>query len=295
MPWALSVEPAGFCNLECPECPLGAGVLSRKGGIISMGLFMKILNESQPQLAWLNLYFQGEPFLNKSLPDLINEAKKHNIYTSISTNGHFLDEENCRKIVSSKLDELIISLDGISDEAYSKYRKGGDLSKVMSGITRLVEEKNRCNSPYPLITIQFIVFKHNEHEVKGLIDWCKTAKIDRLSLKSAQINDFGDGSVEPSIIKNYSRYKTGKDGKHILKGNSRNHCFRQWSSAVFSWDGQMAPCCYDKDLNFSPGNINEISLLDLWKGDKLQQFRTQIINDKECFEMCRNCLEGRGN
>ena len=295
MPWALSVEPAGFCNLECPECPLGAGVLQRKGGFVSTDLFRKIMNGSQPQLAWLNLYFQGEPFLNKSLPALISEAKKHKIYTNISTNGHFLDKENCRKIIDSKLDELIISLDGISNETYSKYRKGGDLSKVMNGITRLVEEKNRLRSPYPLITIQFIVFKHNEHEIPDLINLCKTAKIDKLTLKSAQINDFGDGSVEPSGIEKYSRYKADNNGKYIMKGRLRNHCFRQWSSAVFSWDGQMVPCCYDKDLQFSPGNVNDTSLRDLWKGGKLQQFRKQIISNKSVFEMCRNCPEGVKN
>ena len=295
MPWALSVEPAGFCNLECPECPLGAGVLHRKGGFVSMELFKKILNESQPELAWLNLYFQGEPFLNKSLPDLISEAKKYKIYTSISTNGHFLNEENCRKIINSKLDELIISLDGISSETYLKYRKGGDLGKVMNGITRLIEEKNKLRSPYPLITVQFIVFIHNEHEIPELINWCKVAKIDRLSLKSAQINDFGDGSIEPSSIEKYSRYKADNNGKYIMKGHLRNHCFRQWSSAVFSWDGQMTTCCYDKDLQFSPGNIDDASLRDLWNGGKLQHFRKQIISDKSVFEMCRNCPEGVKN
>ncbi|HHU56798.1 MAG TPA: SPASM domain-containing protein, partial [Bacteroidales bacterium] len=70
-------------------------------------------------------------------------------------------------------------------------------------------------------------------------------------------------------------------------------CYKQWSSAVVSWDGQVAPCCYDKDLDYSPGNIRQVPLPELWKGKKMQDFRNQVLTNKARIEMCRNCPEGR--
>ncbi|HBG86124.1 MAG TPA: hypothetical protein DDW62_01090 [Marinilabiliaceae bacterium] len=78
-----------------------------------------------------------------------------------------------------------------------------------------------------------------------------------------------------------------------MKGKSYNHCFKQWGSAVMSWDGRIAPCCYDKDLDFSPGSIRVSPLKEIWKNQSLMQFRRQVLKDKAAIAMCRNCPEGR--
>lgn len=294
-PFALSVEPSGFCNLKCPECPVGAGVSNRKGGILSFELYKKIITESQPESSWLNLYFQGEPFLNPELFKMIIEAKKFNIFTSISTNGHFLSENNCQQIIDSKLSEIIISMDGITDLTYSKYRKGGDLQRVQDGVIRLIEKRKISGSVFPFVTVQFLVFKHNENEISEMIKFSEKVKADRLIFKSAQINDFGNGEIEPSSLKKYSRYNKGIDGKLQIRKKIKNHCFKQWSSAVFSWDGQMATCCYDKDLNLSPGNIKDATLEQLLNSKKMNEIRNFIIKNKNNIKICNNCPEGRGN
>ena len=294
-PYSLSIEPSGFCNLKCPECPVGAGVLNRKGGNMSFELYKKILTQSQPELGWLNLYFQGEPFLNPELFDMIVEARKLNIFTSISTNGHFLNDENCDKLLFSKLSEIIVSMDGITDLSYSKYRKGGDLKTVKEGIIRLIEKRNSSGLLLPLITVQFLVFKHNEKEIPDIINWCKKEKVDKLKLKTAQLNDFGKGEIELPTLKKYSRYIQNDNGSLSIKKSIKNHCFKQWSSAVFSFNGQMAPCCYDKNLKYSPGNITDNSLEQLWNSSKMNSFRYNIINNKKSITICNNCPEGRGN
>ena len=292
-PYALSIEPSGICNLKCPECPVGANVLNRVGGIMELEIFKKIINESQPYVCWLNLYFQGEPFLNPQLFEMIKETKKHKVFSIISTNGHFLDAENCSKIIDFALPEIIISVDGISDTSYSKYRIGGDLQKVKEGITRLIEKRDKENSNFPFVTIQFLVFKHNENEIADIIRWCKKNSVDRLILKSAQMNDFGAGNVELPTIKKYSRYKRDATGKLIMKKRLLNQCFKQWSSAVFSHNGEMTICCFDKKMEHSIGNITNQTMQQLWKSEKIKNLRNIIYKDKKIIEICNNCPEGR--
>src|SRR5690554_8099025 len=46
--------------------------------------------------------------------------------------------------------------------------------------------------------------------------------------------------VAPPENPRYSRYKV-VDGRLEMKGKMYKHCYKQWSSAVVSWDGQVAP------------------------------------------------------
>jgi len=55
----------------------------------------------------------------------------------------------------------------------------------------------------------------------------------------------------------------------------------------------MAPCCYDKDLQYSPGNITDNTLKQLWNSKKLNDFRKNILKYKKNLRICNNCPEGR--
>lgn len=84
-------------------------------------------------LLYLTFYFQGEPYLNPSFLEMVKYAVSKRIYTSTSTNAHYLNDETAKKTVESGLDRLIISVDGTTQETYSSYRIGGKLDKVIEG------------------------------------------------------------------------------------------------------------------------------------------------------------------
>ncbi len=217
-PVSISVEPTSICNLECPECPTGKKELTRFKGNIDFDLYQKIIDEFSPYLLNLILYFQGEPFLNKDIFKLIEySAKKKKVYTTTSTNGHYLTGEYAEKTVRSGLDRLIISMDGTTQDVYEQYRKKGDLEKVKEGIKNIVYWKNRLNSKTPFIVIQFLVFKFNEHQIEDIKKLSRDLGADKTELKSAQIYDFeNDSSFIPTISK-YSRYKKDINGNYIIK------------------------------------------------------------------------------
>ena len=192
-PFSASIEPANFCNLSCPECPTGKGEISKESLTLSFTMFKKIINPLLPELFYLNLYFQGEPFLNTNLMDMITYAHSKKIITNVSTNGHFLTESTCKQLVLSKLDRIIISLDGATSETYEKYRIGGDFSAVVNGIKRLVDTKIELQSKTPFIELQFIVFSTNEHEIPAIKVLAKSLQVDGLSIKTAQLTNFKKG------------------------------------------------------------------------------------------------------
>lgn len=291
LPWSISIEPTTSCNLQCHQCATGAGLLSRAKGNLNLENYKTIFDKVEKHIVYLSLYFQGEPFMNPQIFDMISYARKKRVFVSSSTNGHFLTEEISGKIVDSGLNKLIISIDGMSQESYSKYRKGGDLNTVMTGLNELLLQKKHKRSSTPFIEIQFIVFKHNEHETDAIKKLRNMQGIDSVVLKTAQIIHEDDSKNLLPTHRKYSRYIKKQDGKFVIKKPVRNHCHRLRNSAVITWDGQIAPCCFDKDASYSFGNILENSFSEIYKSSTAQNFRKKILSGRKSIKICRNCNE----
>lgn len=292
LPISISVEPTTSCNLRCPECPSGLRDFTRPTGMLEMEMFRKIVDELYKQTFYLTLYFQGEPYLNKSFFDFVEYAENKGIYTATSTNAHYLHDLNARKTVESGLSRLIISVDGATQETYASYRRGGKLEKVLEGARNVVKWKRELGATRPYIIFQFLVVHPNEHEMDEIERIADEVGVDELKFKTAQVYNYKHGN--PLIPKNkkYSRYKQLKDGTYAIKNKLLNHCWRLWHACVFTWDGQVVPCCFDKDAKHIMGDLKDQRFKELWQGEAYQSFRRAILKSRKEIDICSNCTEG---
>jgi radical SAM protein with 4Fe4S-binding SPASM domain len=287
MPASIGVELTNNCNLNCPQCWSGSGQMTRKRGFMDIGLFHKVMKELGPYLYNVNLYFQGEPMLHPLFFSFVQNCGR--IHTVVSTNGHFLSEENSEKIISSGLNKLIISLDGVDQETYSGYRVNGSLETVMNGIKNLTNSKKRYNSSLK-VALQFLVNRFNEHQIPQMRELAKSVNAS-LSLKSMQIIDKADiGSWLP-IDRKFGRYRI-KKGEYSIKNSLADRCARQWFNPVITWDGKVVPCCYDKDAEYVMGDLHNDSFREIWDGPRYRIFRKSILLGRHMIEMCRDCTSG---
>ena len=290
-PAALSIEPTTTCNLRCPHCPSGLRSFTRPEGKLDPGLYRDVIDQLEGDLAYLLLYFQGEPFLHPQFTELVRYASEKNIYTATSTNGHYLDEQTAVSVVRSGLDRLIISLDGLTQDVYEKYRVGGKIRKVLEGIDHLTAAKRKLKSRKPYIIIQFLAFSHNLHQLPEIKKLARRMKV-RLAVKTAQAYDMNKGLEMIPAGTPYSRYAEVSSGRMVLKNRLYNHCWRMWHSAVITWDGRVVPCCFDKDAQYEMGSVNDDDFKKIWRGASYRAFRQRILTGRKGIDMCRNCSEG---
>ena len=292
LPVAISIEPTTSCNLRCPECPSGLRSFTRPTGMLQQAVFKQIMEEIGDSLLYLTFYFQGEPYLHPQFLEMVQIAHKKKIYTSTSTNAHYLTEENAKKTIESGLDRLIISIDGTTQETYQQYRVGGNLAKVLEGTKNIVKWKKQLKSSTPHIIFQFLVVKPNEHQIDEVKALAKELGVDEVKFKTAQIYDYEQGSPLIPSIERYSRYSQNEDGSYSIKNKLLNHCWKMWHSCVITWDGAIVPCCFDKDASYKMGTIAEKSFIQIWKASSYQHFRKSLISSRSSIEMCKNCTEG---
>jgi len=292
MPISVSFEPTTSCNLRCPECPSGLRSFTRPTGMLKKELFESVIHQLAPSLSYLIFYFQGEPYLHPHLLEMVRLASKKNIYTATSTNGHFLTDEAARETVSSGLDRLIISLDGTTQETYQSYRIGGKLDKVIEGTRNILRWKKELRASTPHVIFQFLVVRHNEHQIEEVRKLASDLCVDEVKLKTAQIYDFENGSDLIPLNNQFSRYQKNRDGTYSIKNGLLNECWKMWHSCVVTWDGKVVPCCFDKDAHFVLGDLTKNTFKEIWEGEKYKQFRKSLFTSRSEIEMCRNCTEG---
>ncbi len=291
-PVSISFEPTTSCNLRCPECPSGLRAFTRPTGMLQKEFFVDTIDQLHRELLYLVFYFQGEPYLNPSFLDMVKYATTKKIYTATSTNAHYLTDDNAKRTIESGLDRLIISIDGTTQETYQQYRIGGNLEKVIGGAKNIVKWKKELKSKTPFVVFQFLVVKHNEHQVEDIKKLAKEIGVDDVWFKTAQIYDYENdpNNLIPTIDK-YSRYRKTESGTQF-KGKLSNQCWRLWHDPVITWDGLVAPCCFDKDAKHRLGNLAEKSFKEIWKNGEYTKFRTQILKGRKNIDICANCSEG---
>jgi radical SAM protein with 4Fe4S-binding SPASM domain len=292
MPVSISIEPTTSCNLQCPECPSGLRQFSRPTGKIEDKTMDRIIDQLGKYLMYVTFYFQGEPLLHPKFLEYTRQLKNKHIIVGTSTNAHFLTQEKAVEVVKSGLDRLIVSLDGSDAQTYSQYRKGGNFDQVVENIRSMVETRNSMNSKTPFIELQFIVFKHNEHQIADIKKLGEQLGVNQVSIKTAQLYEFEKGNeLMPGLVK-YSRYEEYMPGKYRIKSQLPNQCYRSWSGNVITWDGGVVPCCFDKDATHRFGNLLTQEYRAIQQDPQYKAFLQQILLDRSQIEICRNCTEG---
>jgi len=292
LPFFISVEPTTSCNLRCPQCPSGLRAFTRPIGMLDPVFFENMIVPIKKQLHSLTFYFQGEPYLNPDFLNMVQIANQHRLYTITSTNAHYMNEENAKQTVLSKLDKLIISIDGSTQDTYEKYRVGGHLEKVIAGTKEVLKQKRALNSKTPHVIWQFVVFKSNEHQINDIKKLGKEIGVDEVKIKTAQIYDFENNVDIIPTNKQYSRYTKNANGDYEIKNKLLNQCWRMWQGCVITWDGKIVPCCFDKDAKYTLGNLKTETFKDIWFSEAYDQFRRSILKSRNQIDICTNCSEG---
>jgi radical SAM protein with 4Fe4S-binding SPASM domain len=294
LPPVFMVEPTNICNLKCPLCPSGAGTLKRPGQYLDLDHYKKLIDELASSAFMVLLWNQGESFMHENFLEMVRIASDKGLWPYASTNGHYMDDPDA--IVKSGLGTLLMSVDGASKETYETYRRSGNFDLVIENLKKLTAAKKRLKSSTPVIHLQFIIMRHNEHELAKIEELARECGVDRLTLKTVQIYD--DADIDTWLPENMdrSRYRVSRDDDgqaHFkMRQDYPNSCARLWTQPVLNAGGEIAVCCFDKDSDFAMGHLKDQSFKSIWKSKRFMDFRRAIFKSRSQFEMCRNCGEG---
>ncbi|MEW6088675.1 MAG: radical SAM protein [bacterium] len=274
-PIVARINTIPYCNLLCPGCK-GEKYKDVKESthIIKFEEYKKIIDKISKHLMLAILYDEGEPLLNNDIYKIISYTNSLNISTTISTNLSFkMTEKNIDNLILSGLDRLIVSLDGMTQEIYARYRVNGDVELVKDNLKKIIEAKKKHNKKYPVIDVQFLNFGYNEHEMHDAEKFSYSVGADTFS--SYDANFHGCYPFD------------GSESERVKLG-----CSCIWTALHINNDCMVYPCNYGEDNGFEPiASIYENDFNAFWNGEFIQKLRKGFNkkNKKLEYWQCKQC------
>ena len=164
------VEPTTLCNLKCRTCVRNSW--SEPTGSMSMSTFKKLLDdlEGVPSLGTMAFWGIGEPLVHPDIAEMVGLAHQQGIRTELITNGHLLNKDISKRLIEAGLDTLVVSVDGVSSEAYKDIRCGGDLQLIQENIDNLHKIRRELLMNTPEVGIEFVLMQRNLDQLPQLRD-----------------------------------------------------------------------------------------------------------------------------
>ena len=299
-PYVLKIENTNLCNLQCPVCYENRKKHDFEGargyGRMKFEDFKNIVDELSPWIFRINLYGFGEPFLYDEIFEMIRYATDHDISVAITSNFNTIDQERINKIIDSGLEHLIISIDGIDQQSYEKYKVGGNYDNIINNIKKLIETKKEKKARYPLVDWQFLIMKHNvsymDQAARIAGDLGIGIRFSRIGVDLNNEKERAEWLPEENT-RNFFRFED-----QIIKSQKEIPlCSWLYRTVFINWDLGISPCCnyYTGDKTFDFGNMKDSTFAEIWNNDHYLDARKLFKkgSEKNSKNICYQCIQKR--
>ena len=80
----------------------------------------------------------------------------------------------------------------------------------------------------------------------------------------------------------------------LVKGRTvtepiKKTCYIPFNKCQIDWNGDMLLCDQDWSRKGIIGNIHQTSIGDMWLSEKIERYRTKLINSNRCLSPCDKC------
>jgi len=286
----MAIEPTNACNLRCPLCPVGAGTMSRGRGFMDPASYRTLIDEIRHHVSRILMNFAGEPLLHPDIGDMVGYAERRGLRVTIGTHGNI---DRMEELVAAGASEVLFALDGTSEEVYRQYRVGGSLEAATANLRRLLAARDARGSAATRVILQFVVMRHNHHQIGDLVRLGRELGVDEVSLQPVCVNDFFD---EPREI--LADRWIPQSSPYLLHPGARPEdrivrpplCIWAIQSVVL-YNGDVTICCFDANGKIVLGNaFGPGGFAAVWNDPAYRRARKRVL--LQDFPICRRCDVG---
>lgn len=287
-PFLVFVDPSSRCNFSCRFCPCGNAHRNlwregRTADIMPFALFCKIIDDLETfpdRIKTLRLYKDGEPLLNKNLPQMIRYARKKNFIDRIdfTTNASLLNRELSLNILDAGVTRIIVSVEALSEEGYKDISNVRiDFRKYLDNIAFLHDNSGDCTI---FLKIGDVGLKASDKErfFELFGDICDEIAIESIS---PSWPDFDISDVK-------SEFNSNIYGSEHLK--ELLVCPFIFYSICVNANGMISACFSDWNHKLLAGDVKRQSLEEVWNNDYMNQLRRMMLEGRRSeIDVCNHC------
>lgn len=283
MPLLIQIQVTNLCNFKCFYCSASQSAETRKRkGLDLRHMYYEDYKRCIDSIALsggtkvLQLVGWGEPLLHPNIADMVRYAKEKKAASLIRiiTNGSLLTPELSDALIDAGLDNLRISLQGVSEKDYREISNVEiDFQHFIENITYYYEHKKHSTVS---LKIMDIMLQGKEHEFDSIFSGiCDEYLVDALVDLNDDIDVHGHGS---NLDKTY------------LCGDiiESSICSVPFFRAFIDVDCRLCPCCH-LPVPCKFGDVRD-GFAAVWNSKAHIRFLLDHLSgEKNNYPECRNC------
>jgi len=304
-PIYIELSPSGACNCRCVFCAVD--YMGYKPIFLKTDKLMHALSQmGKKGVKGINMGGEGEPLLHPQIIELNNHAKKSGLDVSYTTNGILMSDKFIQEALPN-VTWLKVSLNAGSPENYNKIHrtKAEDFNKVIDNLRRAVKFKKE-NKLSCTLGAQMVLLPENAHEAVSLAKLLKEVGLDYFVVKPYSQHKLSL-TKQYEGIKYDSYQKLGEELRAVSEGGFdvifRSHTMKKWDEKERPYhtcyatpnfwghlasNGDLYSCsAFLGDDRFNCGNINEMTFVEIWEGEKRKK-NWELMNSNFDISECRN-------
>ena len=303
-PIEIEISPSGACNHRCVFCAVD--YIGYQADFLDKNVILKVIGQmAEKGLKSVICSGEGEPLLNKDMPDIANGIKSCGVDVAMSTNGALFTKEKAEECLGA-FSWIRFSIASMEDESYDKIQRGkaGDLDRVKINLAEAVRIK-RDRKLRTTLGVQCLLLPENMGQLPGMAKALREIGVDYLTVKpysqhlhsenTLQI-DYGqmmelEQEIGQYATDDFAVYFRANAMKKVHKEKCYSQCYGLPFMAHIDAKGNVWPCvAHIGTEKFCYGNIYEQGFDEIWEGERRQEIIERLNGldiNKVCREACR--------
>lgn len=291
IPLNIDIELASLCNLACPFCFYGEASWNdemekaaedgkpKKRFMPADMAFLIIQQAAALGVPALKFNWRGESTMHPQYAEILQFASQMRrippaqpgLNGAASRAFHDMlvnTNANCKPEAVNGLmfaTKVMVSLDSLVPETYSKMRVNGNLDRAIEVVRELIRRR------HPNVWVRRVITLQNQDE-----NFAGQARAM-----------FG-----PDVhISEHACFDRNTDERHQTNGYEydRTYCGYPSQRMMIASDGTVFPCCVDYDGTMPMGKFPHQNIFQIWHGDRFRTLRSELRGNTFKSKACANC------
>ncbi|MCT7553160.1 SPASM domain-containing protein [Aliarcobacter butzleri] len=275
------IEITNICNLKCTFCP--PKILPNK--TMTLDKFDKLNLELKEFTTELAYHIVGDPLVLSNLDEYLNISLKHNLKVNITTTANNINKKHYETLLNPTIKQINFSINSYNANSHKK-----SLDEYLEPIIEFVKFAQKQKHEY---FINFRIWNLDEKNSAKEFNLKVFNKINEAFDTNIDIEDVYKNRpknirIDRKIFFNFDEYFNwpNLENKEVSK---TGFCYGLDSHFGVLSNGDVVPCCLDKDAIINLGNIEDNSLKNILTSKRVKDIQNGFKKNILVEELCQKC------
>ena len=277
----LYIEISNICNLQCTFCP----EVKRDKKIVSVEDFRNFALQAKPLTKQVCLHLMGEPLAHPQFERIADVCEELDLRIFLTTNGTLLKKHSERLLKWKSLDQINFSVHSYFANP-SKQSLEDYLSPILNFCNASLDHKSDFYINLRLWNLQETNLQTDQNlQVFKILN----ANFGKEINSNIDVKHNKSKKIDGKIYVHFDTEFIWPDLQQQNRG-SKGSCYGLRKQLAIHANGDVVPCCLDKESVLKLGNLhNDNSLAEILKTEKATKIRQGFEKGQLVEELCQKC------